>query len=79
MGRIKLYEHGEVDSEILNATEKFFNKNCYFEASSWIISKTDDSRVMVSCCQNHNPQYFNSVREWYEQSRVYPDQYQWES
>lgn len=77
MPYIDIYEDRSTDEEVQQALEKFMETSDYFEASSWQIFKLSDGTYKRTCCTKCGPKYFKTLKDWQENSNVYPDQSQW--
>lgn len=74
---IEIYSDSASDAEVQQAIENFMITSNYFEASSWQIHKLPDGTFKETCCSKHPARYFATLKEWQENSSVYPDQEQW--
>lgn len=77
MPYVKIYEDRQNVVEMLESLQKFFDENGYFEASSWVITRNEEGKLVERCCSKHPENIYENVGEWFKDSNVYPDQKQW--
>lgn len=77
MPYIDIHKDDAGDEDIQEALEEFMKTSNYFEASSWQIFKLSDGTYKQTCCAKCGTKYFKTLKDWQDNSNVYPDQSQW--